>query len=134
MKISQLVAQFFAVLPLGCVLDEEQVTRSLRKATRQYCGYAQLSSQTASDGTFTDIDATDTAVNAQDFDLSPSELAVIRPLWKLYIDEENALALEASRSQGADPFGRSASEVAAAIAEYEQRLPSLCFTFEIRSI
>ena len=134
MKISQLVEQFIAVLPIGCVLDEPEITRNLRGAVRQYCGYARLTNSQSSDGVHTDIDATDTAEGAQDFDITPSELAVIRPLWLLYLEKENGTTLEASRSQGADPWGRPVAEVTMAITEYERLLPSLTFTYEVRSI
>lgn len=134
MKISQLVEQFIAVLPIGCALDEEQITRSLRAAVRKYCGYAQLASAQSTDGVHTDIDATPTALGAQDFDLNPSELAIIEPLWVMYMEKENSTVYEVSRSQGADPWGRAVAEVAVAIADYETRLPSLTFSFEVRSI
>ena len=69
-----------------------------------------------------------------DVDLTHSELAIIRPLWLLYIEHENAMALEASRSQGADPYGRSTPEVKQSILDYERSLPQLTFVFEVRSI
>ena len=47
---------------------------------------------------------------------------------------ENAMALEASRSQGADPYGRSTPEVKQSILDYERSLPQLTFVFEVRSI
>jgi len=134
MKISQLVIQYSDVLPIGCVLTDEQITRSLRDAVRQYCGYARLVGATSTDGIHSDIDETETADGLQDLDLTPSELAIVRPLWLLYIEKENALALEASRSQGADPFGRSAAEAQGGIDEYHQRLPALCFNYQPVSI
>lgn len=134
MKISQLVEGYVAALPIGIVLDEEQITRSLREAVRAYCGYAHLASSTNSDGTYTPIDASHTAEGAQDFDLTASELVIIQPLWKMKLALENATALEASRSQGADPYGMTASEAQAAITEIELRMPQLCYSFEVRSI
>lgn len=123
MKLSQLVEQYLADLPIGCVLTEEQIARSLRNATRQYCGYAVLASAQSSDG-----------LGSSDADLSDSELAVIQPLWMLYMEKENAMALEASKSQGAELFGRSVSEVVPSILEYELALPRLAFSFAVRSI
>mgnify|MGYP003409789645 CR=1 FL=1 len=134
MEISQLVDQYVAELPIGCVLTEEQITRHLRDAVRQYCGYARLTSAQSTDGVHSDIDATATAEGAQNLDLTPSELAIIRPLWLLYIEHENAMALEASRSQGAELYGRSTPEVKQPILEYERSLPQLTFTYEVRSI
>lgn len=133
MKLSHLVEQYVAVLPLGSVLDDEQITRSLREAVRKYCGYARLASATSADGIHTPIDETNTAEGVQDFDLTPSEFAIIEPLWKMKMALENATALEASRSQGADPFGISTVDAQAAITTLEERLPQQCFSFEVRS-
>lgn len=127
MKLSQLVEQYIADLPIGCVLTEEQIARSLRNATRQYCGYAILASAES-------LDAVGAAPGGVDVDLSDSELAIIQPLWTLYLEKENALALEASKSQGAELFGRSVSEVVPSILEYELSLPRLAFSFAVRSI
>lgn len=134
MKISQLVDQYFAELPIGCVLTEEQVARHLRDAVRQYCGYARLTSAQSLDTVHSDLYTPDAEPVAADVDLTHSELAIIRPLWLLYIEHENAMALEASRSQGADPYGRQTSEVKQSILEYEMRLPQLTFVYEVRSI
>lgn len=135
MKISQLVAQFFAVLPIGCVLDEDQVTRNLRDAVRAYCGYRRLTNSQPNDGGIhTPIDEAPSATGAQDFDLTPSELVLIEPLWHLKNDRENATAFEVSRGQGADPFGKSVAECDAAISDYLQALPAKTFSFEVRSI
>jgi hypothetical protein len=134
MKISQLVDQYVAELPIGCVLTEEQITRHLRDAVRQYCGYARLTSAQSLDTVHSDLYTPDTVPGAVDVDLTHSELAIIRPLWLLYIEHENAMALEASRSQGADPYGRSTPEVKQSILDYEQRLPQMTFVYEVRSI
>lgn len=135
MKISQLVDQYFADLPIGCVLTEEQVTRHLRDAVRQYCGYARLTSAQSVDDVHSVLDDTSGATPvAVDVDLTHSELAIIRPLWLLYIEKENSTALEASRSQGAELFGRAVSEVVQSILDYELRLPQLTFSYEVRSI
>lgn len=132
MKVSQLVEQYLADLPIGCVLTEEQIARHLRDAVRQYCGYARLTSAQSLDTVHSDIYSSDGAV--VDVDLTHSELAIIRPLWLLYNEYENATALEASRSQGADPFGRNTSESKQSILDYELSLPRLTFSFEVRSI
>ena len=132
MKISQFVARYLAELPIGCVLTEEQITRSLRDAVRQYCGYARLTSAQSLDTVHSDIDTPDAA--AVDVELTSSEFAIIRPLWVLYIEHENAMALEASRSQGAELFGRGTSEVKQSILDYERSLPQLAFVYEVRSI
>ena len=134
MNISQLVAQYFAVLPIGCALDEDQVTRNLRESVRAYCGYRRLTNAQPGQDFHTAIDEQASATDDQDFDLTASELVVIQPLWYLKNDKENATAFEASRAQGADPFGKSAAECDAAIEQYMLTLPSKCFSFEVRSI
>jgi hypothetical protein len=134
MQISQLVVSYMAQLPIGCVLTEEQITRSLREAVRQFCGYARLKNARDANGNYVYIDASETALGAQDFDLTVGETSVIRPLWYMYLERENALALEASRSQGAEVFGRGTAEVGPAIELYEQRLPGLAFSCDVVSI
>lgn len=123
MKLSELVAGYVQVLPIGCVLDEQQIERSLRVATRFYCGCADLAS-----GETVNAKALIGDDPAQDVDLTPGELELIRPLWDLYMEKENSMALEASRTQGAELFGRAVSEIVPAITEYEARLPMLAFT------
>lgn len=124
MKVSQLVAQFFAVLPIGCALEEDQVTRNLREAITSYCGYRRL----------TDAQPALDAAGNPDFDLTESELALIKPLWHLKNDRENAAAFEVSRAQGADPFGRPVADCDAAIEQYLLALPSKAFCYEVVSI
>lgn len=125
MKISALVAQYVAVLPIGCVLTEEQIERHLLTATRFYCGCADLAS-----GETVGAEALIASNPTQDVALSESELTLIRPLWDLYMEKESSMALEASRTQGAELFGRAVAEVQMSIQDYELRLPQLAFCEE----
>lgn len=121
MKLSVLAAQYMAELPIGCVLTDNQVLRSLRDATRFYCGHADLV-------TGGSVGASALGENgADDVEVSESELSIIKPLWVLYMERENSTALEASRTQGADVYGRAVSEVQASIIDYEARVPALAF-------
>lgn len=120
MKLSVLAAQYMAVLPIGCVLTDDQVLRSLRDAVRFYCGHADL----ASGGS---VGALALGEAGDDVEVSESELSIIKPLWLLYMERENSTALEASRTQGAEVYGRAVSEVQASIIDYETRLPALAF-------
>ena len=129
MKLSELAVQHMAELPIGLVLTEEQVLRSLRDATRFYCGHADLVA-----GGSVDASALAGDVAEQDVDLSHSELSLIKPLWLLYMEKENSTALEASRTQGAELYGRAVSEVQASITDYEERLPELAFVTDWISI
>ncbi|WP_085618750.1 MULTISPECIES: hypothetical protein [unclassified Pseudomonas] len=122
MKLSVLAAQHMAVLPIGCVLTDDQVLRSLRDATRFYCGHADLTS-----GGIVGASALGDT-DADDVEVSESELSIIKPLWLLYLERENSTALEASKTQGAEVFGRAVSEVQASIIDYETRLPALAFS------
>ena len=129
MKISVLAGEFMKVPPVGLVLTDDQVLRSLRDATRFYCAYADLDS-----GEVIDESALGKDEPVQELNITISELGLIKPLWLLYMERENSTTLEASRSMGADPYGRSVAEVQASITEYEQRLPALAFTCDFVSI
>jgi len=60
--------------------------------------------------------------------ITDSEWALIKPLYALYVERENARALEASRMQGVDPYGRTVSEVQGDIERYENGdMPRLAF-------
>lgn len=114
------LAQTFATQerPAGNLLDEETVLAQAVAATRFYAGFAALR---AHEGVtpVPDIDG-DTAITT-------SEWALIRPLFLLYAERETALQLEASRGMGIDPFGRSASEIAAEVAQAEADMPHRAF-------
>ena len=60
--------------------------------------------------------------------ITPSEWALIKPLYLLYVERENARALEASRMQGVDPYGRTVSEVQSDVERYENGdMPRIAF-------
>lgn len=128
MKLSEIVAAYIENQPAGIVLDEDSITRLLKNAVRFYCGFAAIRSVELDDGEIhTPIDATNAISGAQDFDLNPSELAIIRPLFNLYVEAENAMNLEASRGMGVDVFGRQVSEIQQDIRQYEMDLPRIAF-------
>ncbi len=100
--------------PAGNLLSPEDIVAQAVAATRMYAGYGKLA--TPPDG---DID--------KYTDVSVSEWAVIRPLFLLYVERENALQLEASRGLGVDVFGRDSVSVAADIMQVEMELPTKAF-------
>ncbi len=154
MKLSELIAQYLATLPAGIVLTDEQLTRNLRGAVRLYCGYSTLinapSPRQQAVAVIVDqglpaplfpegdvhspVNADEAIAGDQDFELTASELAIIRPLWYLYNEMENSQSLEASRALGLDVYGRTTGEIAMDIKEREQEMANLCFMEEVVSI
>lgn len=104
--------------PVGNLLDAAALVAQAVAATRMYAGYAQLQSRAG--------EALQPGING-DTDVSVSEWAVIRPLFLLYVERENAIQLEASRSMGVEAFGRGSGEVASEIAQFEAELPRRAF-------
>jgi len=82
----------------------------------------------------TPIDATNGFSGSQDFDLTPSEYALIWPLFRLYIELENATALESSRGMGAEIYGRTTGEIQVEIGQVEERMERLAYRFEVITI
>jgi len=72
--------------------------------------------------------------NKFDIWLSHSEWAIIKPLFYLYIERENALHLEASRVLGVDVYGRSVSEVQGEISNYHEQMHLKAFHFKAFTI
>lgn len=70
-----------------------------------------------------------------DSDITDGEWGIIRPLFMLYVERENARALEASRGLGVDVYGRTVDQVEADIRQYEtQDLPRLAFAQTIETV
>src|SRR5690606_27994361 len=97
MKLSEILAAYVAAQPAAIVLPSEDVQRLLKSAVRFYCGYATLRSLPPAAENRNDIPVIHTAIDAsssisgaQDFDLNPSEWAIIKPLFDLYVERENA--------------------------------------------
>lgn len=136
MKLSDLVAGYVENAP-ALVLDDVAVAKHLKSAVRFYCGYAALTNSPpvpvdeGGDGIHTDITADNLIEGAQDFDLTPSEYAIIKPLFYLYVEKENAQHLEASRALGTEVFGRSVAEVENDIKDMEAELPHRAFQEDV---
>lgn len=135
MNLTDIVAAYTDNQPAGIVLDEASISRLLKKAVRFYCGYATIRSVELDEGEIhTPIDATDDITGGQDYNLNPSEYAIIRPLFDLYVEAENAMNLEASRGMGVDVFGRQVSEIQQDIRQYEIELPRIAFVEPVITI
>lgn len=135
--------------PAGNILDIQGILAQAIAATIFYSGYAVLSTnfdqqiarlplleKTIIGTVAWQVITAPTAYPAITSltNLSVSEWAIIRPLFLLYVERENAIQLEASRGMGVDVFGRSSSEVAGDITQMELTMPhnaSLSLAFSI---
>jgi hypothetical protein len=104
--------------PAGNLLDGPSVLAQAVAAARLYGGYAEIRAHAG---------VVPAPVISGSTEISNSEWAIIRPLFMLYVERETALQLEASRGLGMDVFGRSSSEVASDIFQFEADLPHRAF-------
>lgn len=147
-SLGELAGTHAAVRP-GLTLDESALAQCAVDAARFYAGYGDIRSLSKANldlqsapGADEDLPpppdtppiVTD-ALPIRDSELiDPStevttgEWAIIGPLFRLYVERENAMLLEATRGLGADPYGRSVSEVSAEITMMENEiLPQKAF-------
>lgn len=112
----------------GNVVEESTVTQQLIDAVRFYLAYGDLKQRLAGD----------LLVEAGDVDesteLTSSEWGLIKPLFNLYAEKQNAMRLEASRANGLDVYGRSVSEAQADINTMHEELPHKIFSQDIISV
>lgn len=125
MTLADLVTSYISTRRPGwLVLEDDEVTAQAVDATRFYLGFGTLAA-----GVVTLADVNDQV------DVSPSEWATISPLFRLYVEKENALRLEASRAAGLEIYGRQPSEIQSDITVMEnETLPERAFaapTFEV---
>lgn len=130
--ISDLVTDFMTnQRPVGNLLDSDIVTAQLMAATLFYAGYSDLAE-------WRDIPVTDPITPPADISeatvLNESEWAIIKPLFMLYLERENALYLESSRGMGVEQFGRTSSEVIGDITDYEPEMNHKAFCMEIETV
>lgn len=134
MLLSEIVTGYMTPAPAGLMLDADEVGKQLKRAVVYLAGWAVLdnllpvSPVVASPVTATSL------INDPDIDLTTGEWAAIKRLFELYVEHENAVMLEASRSQGADVFGRAVSEIQSEISQYELDLRKLAYYQEAVSI
>lgn len=149
-KLSELVHEFENLSQaVGLVLHTDQLQQLAVDATRYYCAYGSLeSAKTGTDVvgqlgrplvgfSFLDdlgiVSTSDTKVGSN-VELTLHEWAVIRPLFALLVERQNAIHLEASRGQGVDVYGRSVSECNAELPEVEARVQQGAFQFDIFTV
>lgn len=125
MRLQDLVNDYIeARAPSGFMLEPEQVLAFGVAAVRFYLGWGVLADETIEDLLRVNGECT----------LTPSEWAVINPLFKLYVEQQVALVVESSHGLGVESIGRSSSEVAGDIATVERELPALAYTQDCFSV
>lgn len=127
MLLSELISGYLNPYPAALMLEQDTVEKMLKKAVVFYCGFAELTNLPAVTPSIHSGVTGTSLISDPDIDLTPSEWSIIRPLFELYVEKENALHLEASRSLGVDVFGRTASEVAQEILQAEEAFPLKAF-------
>lgn len=155
MTLDELVAEFMSVrVAGGLVLDDDEVLECALVATRYYAAWGDIRSISRSDSlpgaagpgaaipapldpepdVLPALPIKDLELIDQDTDLTVGEWGIISPLFKLHVERENAMRLEASRGLGTDPYGRSVSEVASAIEQAEERVQQQAFQSAIITV
>ncbi len=134
-SIADLVTRFSEhERPTGIVLPPDVMTSQAIAAVLKYSGYGDIESRTIEQ-----IDP-DTSLPIplpiidETCNLNNAEWAIIRPLFLLYVERENAIYLEASRSLGLEVYGRSVSEISGDITQLEMDLPHLAFSQPIITV
>ncbi|OZB31195.1 MAG: hypothetical protein B7X51_09450 [Pseudomonas sp. 34-62-33] len=105
------------------ILPASTVTAQAVAAAGYYAGFADLEVPPASGEAISETT-----------DISVSEWAEIRPLFLLYVERETALQLEATRSMGAEVFGRTSSEVGMEITQLEADYARRVFCFPVFTV
>ena len=128
MRLIERVSKWLVAHPVGVMLDDTQVQNMALQAATFYSGYSDFEHDRIMIDAAMDA-GTDYYPDPVSLDVcvTDSDWAIIRPLFALYVERENALFLEASRGLGVDVFGRSVSEIAQEIATTEAELPHKAF-------
>lgn len=119
--------------PIGTVLSNDVLLSQALAATLKYSGYAVILSRTEEIDAVTQLPIPKPPID-ESCEISDSEWAVIRPLFMLYVERENAVYLEASRGMGLDVYGRTVAEITMDISTLEAELPHLAFSYSIISV
>jgi len=112
-------------------IDSEVALSQAVAAAKMYSGWAVMETFQDSDGVSPEVIPEVTA----DTEISQSEWTIIRQLFLLYLEKEEAFELESARSMGVELFGRSSSEVVQEISLFEtEKLPKLAFSVGVNTI
>lgn len=136
MKLQDLVSEYVQSRQPGwLVLDEPEVAAYALEAARYFAAYGDIAALSKHDplpgATGADdpvptmpspmpsltngVPIKNLALIGLATDITTGEWAVIGGLFALLVELENAMRLEASRSAGLDPYGRSVSEIQQAL-------------------
>jgi len=119
MLLSEIVAGYMTPAPAGLMLDVDEVSKQLKRAVTYLAGWTILDNFAPVTPVVASPVTATSQIDDPDIDLTAGEWASIKRLFELYVEHENAMMLEASRSQGADVFGRAVSEIQSEIAQTE---------------
>lgn len=124
--LAALSADFEATrIESGLFVDSRVVLSCAINATRFYAGWAKLEDTASRPGPF--FVAGSTIV-------SMDEWSIIAPLFRLYVERETALVIEASRGLGVEQVGRDSSTVASDILNEESLLAQKAYVEEAFSV
>lgn len=139
MRIEDLAEEYHeSRVTRGLVVELEEVQQCAVEAARFYAAYGDISSlsgssiklqsapgvdteppSTADDAYAGALPIRDSQLVNEGTALTVGEWAVIRPLFMLYVERENAMRIEATRTLGVEGWGRTMSEIAADIERME---------------
>jgi hypothetical protein len=111
--------------PIGTVVTDDVLLSQAIAATLKYSGYGNITTRTS---------VIALPIIDGSCELSDCEWSVIRPLFMLYVERENAVYLEASRGMGLEVYGRSVSEITMDIGTFELELPHLAFSYPVITV
>ena len=117
---------------VGLVLDEQDALELGLNAVRQFLAWGDLASLPTTAAT-PEPSAAPLVLDGT-LDITLSEWGVIQPLFALYLELNNARALEASRTSGVEPYGRTVSEVQQSIDALLEALPRKAFSMPMETI
>lgn len=109
----------------GLFVGGTEVLTCAINATRKYAAYAVMTDPTARLGPFSITGSTT---------VTTGEWAIIAPLFRLYVERESAVVVEASRVAGLEMVGRSYAEVQADINQAEAELPQRSYVEDVWTV
>jgi hypothetical protein len=125
MLLSALSTEYLALRGAsGLMLLDDEVLDCAVRAARQYAAYGDITS--TPEGAATSV--------APSTDVTIGEWALIRPLFELYAERENAMRISTASAGGIESFGRSVAEIEGDISAYLSVLPERCYDAEIITI